>query len=139
MDGDGPTLRESILGNRGIREKGARRGQRGGKRRRRRGRPRVKGRILPYGPFPSRSQDGHFLRSQSTVIGYCSQLLLSSSHGNRAAVSNLLFKILLIPLEGKSKDPRLDDKLTNRRFVSLHDDDDDPPSQHDCLRGKIIL
>lgn len=55
----GPTLRESILGNRGIRKKGGGRRRRGG--------------FCPTGPFlPPRSQDGHFLRSQSTVIGYCS-------------------------------------------------------------------
>lgn len=43
-------------------------------------------------------------------------------------MSNLLFKIPLIPLEGgKVKgNPRLDDELTNRRFVSLRDDDDPP-------------
>lgn len=85
---DGPTLRESILGNRGIREKGARRGQRRGKRRRRRGRPRTKGRILPCGPFPPPISRWTF--SAVTVHGYWLLLanFFSPPHGNRAAVSN---------------------------------------------------
>lgn len=88
MDDDGPTLRESILGNRGIREKGARRGQRRGKRRRRRGRPRTKGRILPCGPFPPPISRWTF--SAVTVHGYWLLLanFFSPPHGNRAAVSN---------------------------------------------------
>lgn len=72
--------RESILGNRGIRKKekkGGGGGQRRGKKKEKTEGSRMEREDFDLQaemalPSPPRSQDGHFLRSQSTVIGYCS-------------------------------------------------------------------
>lgn len=72
------TLWESILGNRRISEKRRREASEEERRR-----ENFALQVLRTS-FPSlSSQDGHFLRSQSTIIGYCAELFSPVPHGNQ--------------------------------------------------------